>query len=191
MKSGLYTAPGDSATARAAATASRLAEPTMKLSKRWRGSTCMPGLSHRRAQSLEHELGDTAQRFEHAGPVQCVRAELGDAPEVQRVVQFRGRENEVAREVLFVVLDHERHGARVDALLRQIRMQVLKALDVLVELARLRIGDEDHAVGALKHQLARRLVVHLSRHGIELELRREAGDRAEIERQKIEEQCAI
>ena len=70
-------------------------------------------------------------------------------------------------------------------------MQVLKALDVLVELARLRIGDEDHAVGALKHQLARRLVVHLSRHGIELELRREAGDRAEIERQKIEEQCAI
>jgi hypothetical protein len=34
MKSGLYTAPGASATARAAATARRFAEPTTKLSKR-------------------------------------------------------------------------------------------------------------------------------------------------------------
>ena len=34
MKSGLYTVPGDSATAFAAVTARRLAAPTTKLSKR-------------------------------------------------------------------------------------------------------------------------------------------------------------
>ena len=56
------------------------------------------------------------------------------------------------------------------ALLREVRVQVLEALDVLVELARLAVGDEHHAVGALQHELARRLVVDLPRHRVELEL---------------------
>ena len=55
-------------------------------------------------------------------------------------------------------------------------MQVLQALDVLLELARLAVGHEHHAVGALQHELARRLVVDLARHGVELELRREPRD---------------
>src|SRR5438067_1440563 len=191
MKSGLYTAPGDSATARAAATARRLAEPRMKLSNRWRGSTCITSLSHRRAQSLEHELGDAAKRLEDARAVQRIGAELRNAAEIQRVVQFGRGENEIAWQILLVVLNDERHGPRVDPLLREIRVQVLEALDVLVELSRLRIGDEHDTVRALEHELPRRLVIHLAGHRVELEFRREARDRAEIEREKIEEQCAI
>src|ERR1051326_6085896 len=130
MKRGLYTAPGDSATARAAATASRFAEPTMKLSKRCRGSTCIT-LFGRRAQSLEHELGDASQRLEDTGTVQRVGAELGHAAKVQRVVQLRWRENQLTRQILLVVLNNERDDARVDALLGEIRVQVLETLDVL------------------------------------------------------------
>ena len=60
--------------------------------------------------------------------------------------------------------------ARIDPLLGEVRVQVLEALDVLVELAGLAVGDEHDAVGALQHELARRLVVDLPGHGVELEL---------------------
>src|SRR5438093_9520373 len=45
-------------------------------------------------------------------------------------------------QVLLVVLHHERHGADVHAVLEQIALQVLEALQVLVQLARLAVGDE-------------------------------------------------
>src|SRR4051812_24739463 len=124
MKSGLYTAPGDSATARAAATASRLAEPTMKLSKRCRGSTCIDNLPRGRAQALEHQLGDAAQRLEHPGTVQGVSPKFRDTAKVERVVQLRRRENEIARQILLVVLNHQRHRPRLDSLFGEIRVQV-------------------------------------------------------------------
>ena len=111
-----------------------------------------------------------AQRLEHAGPVQRVGGELGHAAEVERVRQLGDVEDQLARQILLVVLHDERHGARVDALLGEVGVQVLEALDVLVELARLAVGDEHDAVGALEHELARRLVVDLPRHGVELEL---------------------
>ena len=123
--------------------------------------------------------------------MQRVGLEFGHAAKVERIGQFGPAEDEIAREVLLVVLQHERHGARVDAVFGEVRVQILKALDVLLELARLAVGHEHDAVGALKHELARRLVVDLPGHGVELELGREAGDRAEIERQEVEEQRAI
>ena len=43
-----------------------------------------------RAQTLEHELGDRAQRLEHAGAVQRVGRELRHAAEIERVRQLRG-----------------------------------------------------------------------------------------------------
>src|SRR6185503_5883567 len=46
-------------------------------------------------------------------------------------------------------------------------------------------------VGALQYELARRLIIDLSRHRVELESRGEAGDRAEVERQEVEEERAV
>ena len=93
--------------------------------------------------------------------------------------------------VLLVVLHHERHGAHIDVVLRQIRVKILHALDVLGELPRLAVGDEHDAVGTVQHQLPRRLVVHLAGDGVELEARREPRDGAEVERQEVEEERAI
>src|SRR5512141_2646019 len=109
-------APGDSATARAAATARRLADPTTKLSKRSLGSMCTTLPFRRRAdagaaagggagtgtQPLQHDFGNRTQRLEHAGPVERVRRKIGDASKVQRVGQLRRREDQVSRQVLLV-----------------------------------------------------------------------------------------
>src|SRR5262249_5483357 len=129
MNNGLYTAPGVSDTARAAATASRLAEPTTKLSKRSLASINMgsPGGSRAGAQALQHGLGDSARGLEHAGAMQRIRRKLRHAPEVDRVGQVLRAEDELSRQVLFVVLDDERDRARVDRMLGEIRVQILEA----------------------------------------------------------------
>src|SRR5438874_1087138 len=122
MNSGLYVRPGCSPTARAAATARRFAEPVTKFSKRCRASTCMRarGSPAAGAQPAQHELGDAAQRFEHARAVQRVGGEIRHAAKVDRVGQFLGRENEVAWQILLVVLNDEGNGSRIRALLRQV-----------------------------------------------------------------------
>src|SRR3954464_6528400 len=107
MNSGLYTLPGASATARAAATARRLAEPTTKLSKRSLESSCMTASLPRRPvarQALQHELGDRLECLEHARTMQRVRREFGDAAEVERIRELVRAEYELARQVLLVVL---------------------------------------------------------------------------------------
>src|ERR671914_907853 len=126
MNNGLYAAPGDWATARAAETARRLAAPTTKVSKRKRGSSGMasapPGLG-RRGQPLEHELGDPAQRLEHADAVERIRGKIRDAAEVQRFIEIVDRHDHVARKILFVVLQDERHRARVHPVVAEIGVQ--------------------------------------------------------------------
>ena len=102
-------------------------------------------------------------------PCSASAEKLGTAAEVERVVQLVLGQDQLARQVLLVVLDHERQLADVDALLQQVGVQVLQALDVLVELARLAVGHEHDAVGALEHELARGVVVDLAGHGVELE----------------------
>ena len=150
------------------------------------GGLLAPALSLRK-----HESGNTAQRLEDAGAVQRIGGERWHLAKVQRVLELGHAGDERARQVLLVVLDHERHGAHIDVVFREIRVQILHALDVLGELARLAVGDEHDAVGAVEHELARRLVVHLAGDGVELEARRESRDGAQVERQKIEEQRSI
>ena len=55
----------------------------------------------------------------------------------------------------------------------------------------LAVGDEDDAVGAFQHELARGVVVDLPRHRVELELRAHAADLAEVEREEVEEEGAV
>src|SRR4051812_9388734 len=115
MKSGLYVSPGCSATACAAATASRLAEPVTKFSKRYRWSTCMRRLPSRRGgtEPLEHELRDRTQRLEHAGAVQRIAGVIGHAAEVDGVRELGGRQDEVLGQILLVVLDDERNATGI------------------------------------------------------------------------------
>src|SRR2546421_6407515 len=52
------------------------------------------------------------------------------------------------------VCSSDLHGADVHTVLEQVALQVLQALQVLVELARLAVGHEHDAVGALEHEAA-------------------------------------
>src|SRR5690606_34799959 len=56
---------------------------------------------------------------------------------------------------------------------------------------RLRVGDEDDAVGALQHQLAARVVEDLTRHRVDVEAHLEAAHGAEVDRQEVEEERAL
>src|SRR5207344_1990558 len=46
--------------------------------------------------------------------------ELRDAAEVERVGERAAVEDQLARQILLVVLEHERHGAGVDALVAEV-----------------------------------------------------------------------
>src|SRR4030095_10936546 len=81
--------------------------------------------------------------------------------------------------------------ARFTALLREIRVQVLQPLDVLLDLAPLAVRYEHDAVCPLQHELSGRGVVYLTRNRVELEARREARDRPEVERKEVEEERAV
>ena len=192
MNSGLYTVPGDSATALAAVTASRLAAPTTSVSNRYSGierdghATGLPAASR---LSTSSEM--PSQGLEHPAAVQRVGRIARHRAEVERVVHLLVRQDQVAGQVLLVVLEHDRQLADVHALRQQIVLQVLQALEVVVEPAGLAVGHEHDAVGALEHELPGGVVVALARHGVELELGGEAGDGAQLERQEIEEQGAI
>ena len=73
----------------------------------------------------------------------------------------------------------------------QVLAQVVERFEVRVEPLLLRIGDEDHAVGAFQNEAAAGLVEHLSRNGIQVEARLKSAHGAQIEREKIEEKGAI
>src|SRR5205823_4136063 len=129
-----------------------------------------------RRELLEHQLRNAFERFEYSFAVQGVRAETRQAAEVEGVVQIGGREDQLPRQVLLVVLQHQRDRADVYPVLEQIALQILQALQVLVELARLAVAYEHDAVRSLQHEAARRVVIHLARHGVELEPGRKPGD---------------
>ena len=119
------------------------------------------------------------ERLEHAGaraarrPRSSCTARKFSASSISSCVRIRSR-----GQILLVVLEHDRQLADVHALAQQVVLQVLQALQVVVEAPRLAVGDEDDAVGALQHQLPGGVVVALPRDGVELELGGEAGDRS-------------
>src|SRR5689334_743632 len=96
--------------------------PASRLSRARRHAAARTG-----ADAAEYEIGDAAQRVEYAATVKRVGGELGDAAEVDRVRQVFLQQNQVLRQVLLVVLDHERHATSVDALLRQVVVEILEA----------------------------------------------------------------
>jgi hypothetical protein len=102
--------------------------------------------------------------------MQRISPEARHAAEIERLVELRRLQDQLARQVLLVVLECDRHRPHVHALAEEVLLQVLQALQVVVEPARLAVGHEHDAIGALQHQLARRVVVALPRHGVELEL---------------------
>src|SRR5690606_6900203 len=101
-----------------------------------------------RAQSPEHELRRRAQRLEYPLSHEGIGGKARHPAEIERGVEFVGRVDELPRQVLLVVLQDEREGARVNSLLGEDLMQVAQALEILVELSALRVGDEDDAIGA-------------------------------------------
>ena len=82
-------------------------------------------------------------------------------------------------------------SSQVLAELRQVDAQVLQGLHVRLEHRALRVGHEDHSVDALEHELAGRVVEDLARNRVELDAGLEAGDRADFERQQVEEERAV
>src|SRR5439155_13828998 len=142
-------------------------------------------------EALQHEFRDRLQRLEHAAPVQRVAGETRYAAEIERVVQVRGLKDQLAREVLLVVLQHERQRADVDAQLEQVALEVLEALEILIQLSSLAVGDEYDAVRSLEHEAPRRIVVNLAGDRVQLEPRREAGDLSQIDGEEVEEQRAV
>ena len=115
----------------------------------------------------------------------------GHAAKIEDVVELRDIHDELARKILLVVLDDEWNVARVNALLGEVRVQVLHALDVLLDLAALAVRHEHDPVRTLQHELSCRGVVDLPRNRVELQAGREARDRSEIERKEIEEERAV
>src|SRR5690606_4694006 len=191
--SGLYTTPGASATRRAACTASSFASPITRLANPAPSAMLGPGpcrlFLECAGDPRQHLLDDRFERLEHARPRQRRRLERGEGSKVQRILQRAPTQH--VREIPLVVLEAERHAARIHTLVEEVRLQVPEAGDVFLEPVRSTVRDEDHAVGSLKHQPAGRVVVDLARDGVELDLRPVAGEAAEVERKVIEEERAI
>ena len=160
MKSGLYPVPGDSATARAAAAASRFAAPDDEAvephlrAQRGAHAAELPAASRCSTSSeIPFSVSNTPWPCRQSAP------KLRHAAEVQRVVELVRAQDQVARQVLLVVLEHHRELADVDALREEVLLEVLQALDVVVVPPRLAVGHEDDAVRALEHQLPGGVVV--------------------------------
>ena len=95
------------------------------------------------------------------------------------------------RQVPLVELHDQRDLLDPQPHLAQVVLKILVALDVRLEHLALRVRHEHHAVRPLQHELARRVVKHLTRDRVELDTRLHAADFAQLERQEIEEQRAI
>src|SRR5436309_630393 len=173
------------------------------------------------AQRLENQLAHALQGIEHAvaagrdrldvggvahplppGLLDQMLARIGGVrrhlllsrvvdrpPGIQRGLEVLDRGG--VREVALVVLDDEGDPGQVVAVLRHVVVQVLHRLDVRFHALDLAVGHEDEAVHALEDELAARVVVHLSRHGVEMKPRLEAANRAEVHGQEVEEQRAL
>ncbi len=115
----------------------------------------------------EHAGGDQIERLEDALTVHGDGRHGGRALRVQHAVEVLDGQD--VGQVALVVLKDDRQPLELAPLFEQVVAQVLEALEVRVRPQALRVGHEDHAVGAGEHQLAGRVVVHLPRHGEELQ----------------------
>src|SRR3954454_3481379 len=137
----------------------------------------------------ENQLGDGFQRVENAGAVHRHGFERRLAFEVELAIQLVGGDRR--RQVALVELQRVRNRLQLVALLLEVLLQVLQRLDVRFHARLLRVSDKDHAVDAFQDQLARGVVEDLARNGVEMEARFETANRAEVEREEVEEERAI
>src|SRR5580658_14758 len=94
-------------------------------------------------------------------------------------------------EVALVELQDVGDRGEVEVMIFQMLAQVLERFEVGVEALFLRIGDEDHAIGAFQDQAAASFVENLSGNGVEMKAGAKTAHGAQIERKKIEEKSAI
>src|ERR1051325_391508 len=150
------------------------------------GAAFEPVLLH---QVREDQLRDPLQRLLDADAGRRHRLVVRRVQLVDLRVDLRDRQR--VRQVAFVVLHDQRDLFDADALTLEVVLEVLQRLHVRVEREVLAVGDEHDSVGAFEHELARRVVVDLARHGVELQLRAHAADLAEVEGEKVEEKSAV
>ena len=79
-------------------------------------------------------------------------------------------------------MQHERECSDIHSLTNKIRLQVLKALDVLIQLPRLAVGNEHNTVRTLEDELPRCVVIHLPWDRVQLKPCDEPRYRAQFER---------
>jgi hypothetical protein len=89
-------------------------------------------------------------------------------------------------QVLFVVLNEDRESARSNAERAETGVKAAHRRHILGEHGRLAVDPNDQAVSALQQQLARGLAVRLPRYRVQVQPRREARDKAKVERQVVE-----
>src|SRR6266705_3004753 len=179
------------------------------------------GIPPRSAQRLQHHLADGLERVEHAVaadrdgfvvpraadplPARVLDEELPLVRGIRGDLLLRGfldgpagieRRLEVldrrrVGQIALVVLDDERDLRQVVPVFGHVVVEVLHGFDVGFHALHLAVGDEYDAVHALEDELAARVVIHLARHGVEVEAGLEAADRPQVHREEVEEQGAL
>src|SRR5690242_16429880 len=140
-------------------------------------------------EAAQRGVDGDAQALDHATATDGDGLEAGRAEGVEVLLQD-GNGKDVGQ-IALVPLHYQGKFAGVAAHTLELIGKLAEVLDVLLELAGLRVRHEDDAVGALQDGDARLLVEHLAGNRVELEAHLEAVDAAEVEGQQIEVQRAL
>src|SRR5260370_14925563 len=95
------------------------------------------------------------------------------------------------RKMVLVVLNDERHVANLRSLALEVILEVLNRFEISVQRRFLAVSHEHDAVRSLEHELTRRVVVDLPRHGVELQFRAHPANFSEVEWKEVEEKRAV
>ncbi len=110
-------------------------------------------------------------------------------PTIEEFVQLINGEN--VRQIVLVVLKHNRYVVQVAPLIREVVAQVIEAFEVRIGTRHLRIGHEDDSIRAREHELAGCIEVDLSRHREQLQPYVHPAYRRKPHREKIEVQRPV
>ena len=154
-------------------------------------------------------LGHLPALAEPQGPVQAAVGEREQGPEglhhplaAHRHRRHHGRADHLAQvaelvlaagvgQVALVELDDDGQGPVVEPVRLQVLQHVVPVGQRGGRLAAAAVGHEDDGVGPLQHDAPGRLVDHLARHRVELELHLDAGLGLEEDRHHVEEEGPV
>lgn len=141
-------------------------------------------------QLVEDQFRIGLERIEDSKSRRRYRFEPGRAKAmVQLVLKVFQRDH--IGQIPFVVLHDEGNLENVIALLGQVLLEILNALDVGFHTLDLGIGHKDNTIDTFEDQFAGCIVKDLSWNGIEVKTCLETADSSEFERQKIEKKRSI